>query len=128
MKLFEPGRIGRLSIKNRIVLAPMNAIGLADPDGRLSQRGIDYHVAQAKGGTGMIITGAACVSRELEELPGIIANGDIHVTVRLNELAEAVHDYGANAAIQLTAGHGRVIRGFLLQYRKPIAPSSLPCF
>jgi len=48
MKLFEPGKIGRLSLKNRIAMASMFIGGLAEPDGRLSQRGIDYHVARAK--------------------------------------------------------------------------------
>ena len=41
MKLFEPGKIGRLSIKNRIVMAPMGVGGLAELDGRFSQRAMD---------------------------------------------------------------------------------------
>jgi len=128
LKLFEPGRIGMLSIKNRIVMAPMNTIGLVEPDGRLSQRGIDYYVARAKGGAGMITTGMACVSRELEELPAIMASSNIHISVRLNELAEAVHDYGAKLCIQLSPGHGRVIPAVILQSSEAVAPSVLPCF
>lgn len=40
MKSFEPGKIGRLSLKNRIMMAPMGH-GLGEPveDWRLSQRG-----------------------------------------------------------------------------------------
>ena len=48
MKLFEPGIIGKLPIKNRIVMAPMGIGGLVEPDGRLSQQGVDYFVARAK--------------------------------------------------------------------------------
>ena len=51
LKLFEPGNIGRMPVKNRIVMAPMGIVGLRNPDGRLSQRGIDYYVSRAKGGT-----------------------------------------------------------------------------
>jgi hypothetical protein len=65
MKLFEPGKIGKLSVKNRIIMAPMGIGALAEPDGRLSQRAIDYYVARAKGGVGLIITGVTCVYTEI---------------------------------------------------------------
>ncbi|MBU2607889.1 MAG: hypothetical protein KKF26_01070, partial [Chloroflexi bacterium] len=67
MKLFEPGKIGKLSLKNRIAMAPMGIVGLYDYDGRLSQRGIDYYVARAKGGVGLIITGLFRVARWFEQ-------------------------------------------------------------
>jgi len=130
MKLFEPCRIGRLSLKNRIVMAPMGMGPITDWCDSFSQRLIDHYVAPAKGGTGLIITGLNWVSRELEtkvvhRAPRI--NDEAQVE-RLNELAHAVHDYGARIAVQLTAGMGRVIAD---QYRlgeKPVAPSALPYF
>ncbi len=36
MRLFEPGKIGTLPIKNRIVMAPMGTIGLVELDGNYS--------------------------------------------------------------------------------------------
>ena len=42
LNLFKPGKIGELRIKNRIVMGPMGITGLVDPDGRYSQRGIDF--------------------------------------------------------------------------------------
>ena len=67
MRLFEPGRIGRLSLKNRIVMAPMLTV-LAEPveEGRLSPRDLDFYVARAKGGTGLIITTVMRPNRRLE--------------------------------------------------------------
>ena len=65
-KLFEPGRIGKLLIKNRIAMAPMGIIGLIEPDGRISQRVIDYYVARAKGGVGLIITGLCLPILDIE--------------------------------------------------------------
>jgi len=129
VKLFEPGKIGKLSIKNRILMCPMGVGGLEEPQGGLSQRGIDYYVARAKGGTGLIITGLTRVSREIEPPleDKLIIDSKTCVTW-LNELAEAVHDYGAKVAIQLTAGLGRVATLDLLKIAGAVAPSALPAF
>ena len=128
MRLFEASRIGSLLIKNRIVMAPMDIGGLAEPDGRLSQRAIDYYVARARGGAGLIITGATGVSRELGLNSTILtADSAIHIP-RLSELADAIHDYGAKVVVQLTAGFGRVAEFQELKKGKPVAPSAFPCF
>jgi len=37
MKLFEPGWIGKLRLKNRIVMSAMGIGGLAEPQGRLGR-------------------------------------------------------------------------------------------
>jgi len=133
MKLFEPATIGKLSIKNRIVLAPMGIGALAEPDGRLSQRAIDYYVARAKGGVGLITSGVTCVDHEIEEKTedglGSLPRADsaIHIS-RFSELVDALHDYGAKLSVQLTAGMGRVAFGDILRKNKAVAPSALPCF
>ncbi len=133
MKLFEPGIIGKLSIKNRIVMAPMGVGGLCEPDGRLSQRAIDYYVARAKGGTGLIISCVSRVSRQIEHFPNVplvfhpMIDNFIYVS-RLSELADAVHDYGAKMAVQLTAGFGRVLPPVYLKKTEAVAPSKMPCF
>jgi len=133
MRLFEPGSIGKLYIKNRIVMAPMGVAGLCEPDGRLSQRAIDYYVARAKGGTGLIITCVSRVSRQIEhssEIPLLFHPMVDHrmYICRLSELADAVHDYGAKIAMQLTAGYGRVSPHWLLKKIEAVGPSRLPCF
>lgn len=130
-KLFEPGRIGDLIIKNRVVMAPMGVIGLVEMDGRFSERAIDYYAARAEGGTGLIITGACAVDNTVEckmvdcwsTLPRV--DSPMFIT-RLSELADAVHEYGAKIALQLTAGMGRVISASLFPGARPVAPSSLP--
>ncbi|MEE9418110.1 MAG: FAD-dependent oxidoreductase, partial [Desulfatiglandaceae bacterium] len=133
MRLFEPGKIGRLSIRNRIVMAPMGIGALAEPDGRLSQRAIDYYVARAKGGVGLIITGLTCVDAEIEKKTedglGVLARADspIHIN-RFAELVDAVHDYGTKLCVQLTAGMGRVAYGDILRKGHAVAPSASPCF
>jgi 2-enoate reductase len=127
VRLFEPGRIGKMVTRNRIVMCPMGTGRLADLDGGFSRRLIDYYVARARGGVGLIITGASLVNTTLE--PGI---GQLSATrvdsyahlARLNELCDAVHHYGARIAIQLSPGIGRVGSTDV----QPISASAVPWF
>lgn len=134
MKLFEPGRIGKLSTKNRIGMAPLGFIAkFVDRDGRLTQQGIDYYAARAKGGTGLIITGTTRVNREIDYFPGLprvlVVDSSRETAVQLEKLAETVHEYGAKIAFSLTAGMGRcTFRALLAKGGRPVAPSPLPCF
>ena len=54
-KLFEPGRIGNLELKNRIVMPAMGC-SLAEVTGEPGPRMIRYYADRAKGGAGLIIT------------------------------------------------------------------------
>jgi len=108
MKLFESGKIGTLTLKNRIVMAPMYCMGMTSPSAQLgySQRGIDYYAARAKGGAGLIITGVICPNEKIEKTWGYPLASDPSATLWLNEVAETVHDYGAKIAVQFSAGFG----------------------
>ena len=53
-KLFTPGRIGPLTIRNRAVMSPMGT-DFADTNGNASPRLIAYYAERAKGGIGLII-------------------------------------------------------------------------
>lgn len=132
MKLFEPGKIGTLSIKNRIVMAPMGTIGLVEMDGRFAQRGIEYFATRARGGVGLITTGCILVDNEVEPkvedywsfMPRI---DSVRFVTGLSELADAIHDYGARLSVSLTGGYGRVIsRKVFPLARQPVAPSPGP--
>ena len=54
-RLFEPGRIGRLEIRNRIVMTAMGC-SLAESTGEAGARMIKYYADRARGGAGLIIT------------------------------------------------------------------------
>lgn len=69
MKLWEPGKIGKLTVKNRVVMAAMAVGALLEPDGRISERLIDYYAARAKGGVGLIITTNFRVIRAIDVPP-----------------------------------------------------------
>ena len=53
-RLFAPGRIGGRTVKNRIIMAPMEK-NLATAEGAVTQRYIDYCEHRAAGGTGLIL-------------------------------------------------------------------------
>lgn len=131
--IFKPGQIGSLHLKNRVIMAPMNVGGNNQSDGCLSQRGIDYFVERAKGGTGMIVTGAVRVTRKFERdsstipLWMLFADHMVH-TKWMSELAERCHDYGTKVCIQLTAGGGRIAGAYAQNNGLAIGPSEISCF
>ena len=59
-KLLEPVRIGKLELRNRIVMAPINS-HLGTELGGVNDRLLDYYVERARGGVGLIITDAMCI-------------------------------------------------------------------
>lgn len=130
MKLFEPGYIGTLRIKNRIVMAAMGLGSMAEPDGRWGNRVIDFYVARAKGGVGLITTGVVFVTQRLE--PEFARNRlNLHLDqhkAALKKLVEAVHRHGSMFSLQLTAGFGRVMRTNWLKNSMPVSASKVPCY
>lgn len=127
-KLFQPGHIGPVELRNRVVMAPMGT-ALANKDGTVSRRQIDYYAERARGGTGLIIIEAAKAEVRIDkpaDIPLTELTSDAHVP-GLALLAEAIHDYGAKAAMQITAGLGRQA-GAATADDPPVAPSAIPAF
>ncbi len=61
-RLFEPARIGELTLRNRTMMAPMES-NLANLDGTVSETMLQYYQARAAGGVGMVIVEYTCVDR-----------------------------------------------------------------
>lgn len=57
--LAHPGKIGNLTIKNRIVMAPLN--NNYTHKGFLTEESVDFYVARAKGGVGLVIIEATSI-------------------------------------------------------------------
>ncbi|MBW2712985.1 MAG: 2-enoate reductase, partial [Deltaproteobacteria bacterium] len=110
MEMFERAQIGKMSLRNRLAMAPMGTNGLTDIDCGYGRRLIDFYEARAKGGLGMVMTGAAVTNVEME---GGIAHFLPRIDTpaymgRLSELADAMHNHDCKLVLQLTAGFGRV--------------------
>lgn len=99
-KLFSPGKIGPIEIKNRTIRASAYE-GMADGH-RPTKQLIDYHTSVAKGGVGMTSVAYAAVSKS-----GLSFHRQLwmreEIIPQLRELTDSIHKGGAKACIQL--GH-----------------------
>ena len=93
-KLLEPGKIGRLELKNRIILAPMGTIV-----GNLGPRGVEYFIERAKGGVGMLMCNIV-VSDYFEDPSHSIFLND-KSTPYFKELCDRAHALGSKVCAQL---------------------------
>lgn len=129
-KLFSPIKIGSITIKNRFAMAPMGPLGLADANGGWNQRGIDYYVERAKGGTGLIITGVTFFDQVVEKQdPSTVPNPlykPVNFVKTSREMTERIHAYGSKIFLQLSGGFGRVTIPTNVGDIPPIAPSAIP--
>ncbi len=66
-KLFTPYNIGKMEVKNRLVMSPMGT-NSAFTNGRKDDAEIDYFIRRAKGGVGMIINGCQCLMKLLHKV------------------------------------------------------------
>jgi len=110
-KLFKTGKIAGISLRNRIVMAPMGPGSMQNPDGGFSERLRDYFEARAKGGVGLIMTGATGMTRVTRveaRKAGSTLFLDMTYVGGASELCDAIHQHGSKICIQLTPGEGRL--------------------
>ena len=115
--IFKPGKIGNLTLKNRIVMCPM-ATMYAESDGKISETQLDYYEARAKGGVGMITLEGAYVSRLEGTSTGVVYLDDDKYLPRMTQLADRVHAYGARLCAEIGCGYGRIAA--------PLSSSAVP--
>ena len=97
-KLFEPGMIGKLRIRNRIINAPMER-NYATIDGSVTQRYIDHLVAKAKGGVGLIFVESTYVDPRGKGRVFQLGAHEDRFIPGLRQMAEAVHACGAKIGL-----------------------------
>ncbi len=121
-KLAEPGFIGNLALKNRIIKAPQCSV-LASPDGSVTERMIRYYKDVAQGGVSMIILEYAWIDNDASKAgPCQLGIASLEHLPGLSLLANAIQANGAKAAIQIShAGRQK------FNFARPIkAPSTVP--
>ncbi|MDY5612915.1 oxidoreductase [Dysosmobacter sp.] len=123
-KLFEKGRIGPLTIRNRAVMSPMGT-DFADTNGNASPRLIAYYAERAKGGIGLIINEYTGVD-DVDSIPtqhNLRMAQDYNVKAA-EELTRTVHRYGAKIFAQLH--HGGATSKSAFTGRQNLSPSGIP--
>lgn len=100
-KLFTPGKIGNVEIRNRIVMPPM-MLGFGQFDGRPTEEMMNYYEARARGGAGLIVTEITRVNdfSGASAFAQLAVSHDYHIQP-LAELARRVQRHGAKFFVQL---------------------------
>ena len=120
-KLFEPYKIKDVTLKNRIVMAPMCMYSSHNEDGKVENWHRTHYTSRAVGGVGLIIQEATAVTPQGRISPQDLGIwSDDHIE-GLSELVSLMKEQGAHTGIQLAhAGRKAVIDGDI------IAPSAIP--
>lgn len=119
-KIFEPGRIGNLEVKNKLIVPPM-LTEFAAEDGRLTERYIRYYEEKAKGGWGLIICEDNVVDPFGAGFKRIAGLWSDDMMEEHKELVERVHKAGAKIAVQVY--HAGRESSSVITGRRPVAPS-----
>lgn len=100
-KLFEEVKIRNITVKNRIAVPPMVVFTWSDDTGRVTPKNIAHYEAIAKGGAGLIIQEATCISKSgrlADTQLGIWEDSQIE---GLKEIVDAVHRHGVPILVQI---------------------------
>jgi len=120
-RLFNPGKIGEMEVKNRFILAPMY-VGSADSDGFVTQRTLDYYAERARGGVGLAIVEYSYIDDKASKsvFNQIAISRDEHIP-GLSKLAKAIKENGARAGIQICH-----TGGCRMTLEPSVSPSGIP--
>lgn len=122
--LFSAGRIGRLAVRNRIIMAPMEK-NLALPTGAVTQRYIDYCEARAEGGAGLIMLESMYVHPAGMGHRYQLGLHDDELIPGYRRMVEACHRHGALVGAEIYFA-GRETSSPVTM-TQPVAPSAVPC-
>jgi 2,4-dienoyl-CoA reductase-like NADH-dependent reductase (Old Yellow Enzyme family)/thioredoxin reductase len=122
--LLGPGIIGKVETRNRIVLSPM-VRNYATPEGFVTRQLIDHYASLARGGIGLIIVEATFVERSGKGFYQQLGIHDNRCITGLNELVDAVKEYGSRVSIQLH--HAGRQTDMATSGMAVVAPSPIPC-
>ena len=123
--LLQPLQIGSLTIKNRFCAGPLTLPSLHGPFGEFSPDGLAYFEERAKGGFGLIYTGAFHPDTLVDPVHPLDSKQPLKApkTFRRTavELLERLDAYGAKMLPQVSMGYGRNALGCF-------CPSEIPYY
>lgn len=122
MKIFEPLKLKKLELKNRMVVSAM-VTNYCTPDGMATEKFIAYHEHKAKGGWGLIITEDYAITKTaggFKTLPGLWEDAQIESH---RKLTERVHAAGGTIAAQIY--HAGRETSSAITGEQPVAPSAV---
>lgn len=121
-KVFEPGKIGKLELKNRLVVSAMSS-HLGNPDGTPNEEVTCYLEAKAKGGWGLIFTEDLGVTEDAGSDPIVGSLWNDSQIPAWKETVRRVHAAGGTMGAQIYhAGRERKLTAYDTY---PVAPSAI---
>jgi 2,4-dienoyl-CoA reductase-like NADH-dependent reductase (Old Yellow Enzyme family)/NADPH-dependent 2,4-dienoyl-CoA reductase/sulfur reductase-like enzyme len=122
--LSSPAFIGKLQLKNKIVMAPMGS-NFAGDDGHTTEQLESYYEERAKGGVGLIILETSAITWPAgASMPYMIGFSKDEFVSDLKSLTQRVHQHGAKIAAQLNHS-GKIAQEDTIAGR-PIPVPSIP--
>ncbi|KZL89348.1 FAD-dependent oxidoreductase [Clostridium magnum] len=125
--IFQPLKVGNMTIKNRIEFTPMVSCHANSRTGEVTPELIEFLGGQARTGAAIVTIGATTVDEET----GADFYGELSITrdsdiAGLSLLADEVHRYGAKISVEILHA-GRGVAPYLLKEGcNAVGPSSFP--
>lgn len=121
MLLAQPGRIGPLRLKNRVVMAPMGT-NYSTTDGLSTERDKMYYEERARGGVAMIMTEAMVVTEHARPHTNSLCVYHDRFIPGLASIVDAIKKHGCHVFGQLNH-RGALLRRSVLNM-EPVGPSA----
>jgi 2,4-dienoyl-CoA reductase-like NADH-dependent reductase (Old Yellow Enzyme family) len=86
--LLSPLRVGRLALPNRVLITA-HATNYVDGNGLPDERAVHYYAERARGGAGLMVTGASSVHRSSPRVRGVINAHDPRAVGAWRAIADA---------------------------------------
>jgi len=122
--LFSPFQIGKLEVKNRIVMPPM-ATHFAGEDGTINERHIAYYLRRVRGGVGYVTVEHTGVLRQGRAFPQMTLIDSDEKIPSFKRLIDAVHREEGKIVVQIN--HAGRNTSSSITGMPIVGPSAIPC-
>lgn len=123
--LFQPFKLGNLTLKNRIISAPTSLAEMGT-GGIYSPENIAYYELRAKGGAALVNVGEAVAHGATgPDHPSMVTLDNPSAVPSMYDLVSTIHKYGAYASIEFGHGGKRCNPAFLPGHVLPVGPCDL---
>ncbi len=97
MKIVEPIKVGKITLKNRIMFPPLTT-GYEERDGSIKEQSFNFYKRLAQGGSGYIVIGDVAPVNTVSPTPKLFHDSQID---DFKKLADACHEYDCKLGVQI---------------------------
>ena len=97
MNLLKPIKVGKITLKNRIMFPPMTT-GYEERDGSIGEQSFNFYKRLAQGDVAYIVLGDVAPVNTVSPTPKLFHDGQIEA---FKKLSDALHEYDCKLGIQI---------------------------